>query len=67
MGVRGRHAFLWENGTMTDLGPPGPGGPPNAQITNFATAVNDSGEVVGKVLLGNVTAHAVLWTDHGAP
>jgi probable HAF family extracellular repeat protein len=60
------HAFLWQNGTMTDLGSPG--------ATSEASGINNSGQVVG-FSAANVfpgTEHAVLWqngvmTDLGTP
>ena len=37
-----RHAFLWQNGKMTDLGTPG------GKSTNcHANAINSNGQVVG--------------------
>jgi probable HAF family extracellular repeat protein len=43
-----QHAFLWQNGVMTDLGP------------GTALAINDAGQVVG--FAGNGTqGHAFLW------
>jgi probable HAF family extracellular repeat protein len=60
------HAFLWQNGKMTDLGSPG--------ATSKAFGINNSSQVVGfsaaNVLPG--TEHAVLWqngamTDIGTP
>jgi probable HAF family extracellular repeat protein len=48
------HAFLWTNGTMTDLGTLG---------GNFSsgTAINLSGEVVGSAQTSTGLSHAVLW------
>jgi probable HAF family extracellular repeat protein len=51
-----RHAFLWENGRMRNLG--GLGG------NSRASAINDRGEIVGaSVIAGCVTEHAVLWKN----
>src|SRR5437870_351738 len=38
------HAFLWQNGLLTDLGILGP---PDALPSSIAVAINDAGEVVG--------------------
>lgn len=60
------HAFLWQNGVMTDLGT-------LANLNeSYAYAINDAGQIVGTATnLGNVTPHAFLWqngtmTDIGA-
>jgi probable HAF family extracellular repeat protein len=52
------HAFLWEDGTMTDLGTLG--GP-----SSSATGINSRGQVVGFAATTDGATHAVLW-DHGA-
>lgn len=55
-----RHAVLWQNGTVTDLGNLG------GAIRNFATAINDRGQVIGHSdLVGDVNhyGHGFLWTD----
>jgi probable HAF family extracellular repeat protein len=60
------HAFLWQNGKMTDLGSPG--------ANSKAFGINNSSQVVG-FSAANVfpgTEHAVLWqngvmTDLGTP
>ena len=55
------HAFLWENGTATDLGTPFlPLGADPRFSSSSAVAINDAGQIVGQ---SNGTA--VLW-DHGA-
>ena len=41
-----KHGFLWKDGDMTDLGP------------GYASAINDSGQVVGQAF-----DHAFLWDD----
>jgi probable HAF family extracellular repeat protein len=46
-----RHAFLWSNGVMTDLGTLGSLGQ-----TSFAYGINDSGQVVG-----TTESHAFVW------
>jgi len=48
------HAFVWSNGTMTDLGTLG---------GNFSAgnAINLSGEVVGSAQINTGVSHAVLW------
>ena len=48
------HAFVWSNGTMTDLGTLG---------GNFSAgnAINLSGEVVGSAQTSTGVSHAVLW------
>jgi len=49
------HAFLWEEGNMTDLGTLGGG-------TSKANGINDRGQVVGYSLIPAVQeVHAVLW------
>ena len=47
------HAFLWEDGTMTDLGASGQ--------HSWASAINDAGQIVGVI----TTVGPVLW-EHGA-
>jgi probable HAF family extracellular repeat protein len=47
--------FLWENGTLTDLGSLG-------GTSGCATFINDHGQVVGySNLAGDLTSHAFLW------
>jgi probable HAF family extracellular repeat protein len=61
------HAFLWDHGTMTDLGTfggtvSGPGYPPNNE---GSVIVNDRGQVIGDASLpGDLIFHPFLW-DHG--
>jgi probable HAF family extracellular repeat protein len=51
------HAFLWRNGTMTDLGVLAGG------ASSGARAVNRSGDVVGGSASGDGPFHAVLWSQ----
>jgi probable HAF family extracellular repeat protein len=51
------HAFLWRNGTMTDLGVLAGGS------SSGARAVNRSGDVVGTSATGDGPFHAVLWSQ----
>src|SRR5213080_4303909 len=50
------HAFLWENGTMTDLGTLG-------GSTARAYDINDKGQVVGVSSTSSGLNHAFLWED----
>lgn len=53
-----RHAFLWEDGEMTDLRTLPGGG------TSIATAINDRGQIVGSSETASEGGyyHAVLWS-----
>jgi probable HAF family extracellular repeat protein len=51
-----RHAFLWRDGTMTDLGTLG--GP-----TSRTTAINDADHVAGAADTADGKLHAFLWKD----
>jgi probable HAF family extracellular repeat protein len=51
------HAFLWQDGTMTDLGTLG-------GHSSSATGINARGQVVGFASTADEAIHAVLW-DHG--
>jgi probable HAF family extracellular repeat protein len=56
----GGHAFLWQHGTMRDLGvPPG-------FKTSHATAINDRGEIVGIASVDKDVFHAFLWRKQKA-
>ncbi len=60
--------FLWENGVMTDLGPPG-GADPRAE--NWTRAINARGQVIGRYETGPDKRAFVwdngVWTDLGPP
>jgi probable HAF family extracellular repeat protein len=49
------HAFLWENGVITDLGTLGGA---NSQ----ALGINDRGQIVGSSLTATGETHATLWS-----
>jgi len=51
------HAFLWQDGTMTDLGTLG-------GHSSSAMGINAQGQVVGFAATADDALHAVLW-DHG--
>ncbi len=50
------HAFLWNNGTLTDLGTLG-------GMNSGANAINDSGQIVGNANLASGDTHACLWQN----
>ena len=64
------HAFVWDNGVMTDIGRPG------SYSTSEALAINDRGEIVGWSQIGEPKpqgmeysgppSHAFLWMPTGA-
>ncbi len=62
-GSRVSHAFVWERGTMTDLGSP------VADRYSTALAISRDGDVAGEANVATVsgccndTYHAVLWSD----
>jgi probable HAF family extracellular repeat protein len=64
-GMGARHAVLWQNGTVTNLGNFG------GQYFNTAAAINARGQIAGWSDLANDTAlctpacHAFLWTKSG--
>ncbi|MFT7484480.1 MAG: putative HAF family extracellular repeat protein [Candidatus Paceibacteria bacterium] len=65
MGSDCRHAFLWENGVMTDLGfLPGDEG-------STANSINNAGVIIGNserdVIFGSGSYRAVIWNSVGAP
>ena len=51
------HAFLWQDGKMTDLGILG-----GAEGSSSAYGINDAGQVVGKATVGS-SSHAFLWQN----
>jgi len=53
------HAFLWQDGTMTDLG-----GLPGYQFS-VAWDINAAGQVVGSSYGADGITHAVLWENGG--
>jgi probable HAF family extracellular repeat protein len=53
------HAFLWRNGTLTDLGVAVGGG------SSSARAINRSGDVVGASTSADGPVHAILWSQGG--
>jgi probable HAF family extracellular repeat protein len=55
----GWHGFLWQNGSMTDLGalPDAPYG-----SFSFAYGINDRGQIVGSSVDPLNHTHAILWT-----
>jgi len=55
-GAHGPHAFIWTDGTMTDLRTFG--GPNSA-----AYGINDRGQVVGSAMTAANQWHAFLWTN----
>ena len=61
-----RHAFLWENGVMTDIGTLG------GDRIDLVTAINDAGQIVGQSTTASGEQHAFFWengvmTDLGTP
>ena len=58
-GAGQEHAFLWRNGTMTDLGVLAGG------ASSGARAINRSGDVAGASATGDGPVHAVLWSRGG--
>jgi probable HAF family extracellular repeat protein len=58
VGKSANHAFLWENGVMSDLGTLGGN-------LSAANAINDGGQVVGESTTASGEMHGFLW-EHGA-
>ncbi|MCX5675447.1 MAG: PEP-CTERM sorting domain-containing protein [Planctomycetota bacterium] len=56
------HAFLWQNGGITDLGPLG-GAYGGFQGVDSARAINDSGQVVGVAHGADGVGHAFIWRN----
>src|SRR6266853_1805874 len=52
-------AFLWDNGTMINLGTL-----PNGSISSEAVAINGRGQIVGRVVTVSRQSRAFLW-DNG--
>jgi len=59
VGVANGHAFIWENGAMTDLGTLPGGG------SSSAADINNLGQVVGSADDANGVKHAVMWDAEG--
>jgi len=56
-GIPAMHAFLWQNGTMSDLGSLG-------GTVSQAALINDSGQVIGtSTLAGDQTTHSFIWQN----
>jgi len=56
IGTSGKHAFLWENGKMRDLGTLG-------GKTSDAVAINERGQVIGQSATKSGRSHAFLWQN----
>ena len=61
------HAFLWENGTIRDLGllgvKPCPSNPDRNCSSATATSINENGQVAGFSSAADGSYHAVLWEN----
>jgi uncharacterized membrane protein len=55
------HAVLWEHGKLTDLAPDYP----YSQASGSTHAINNAGQIVGSVVMGDGSSHAVLWERCG--
>jgi probable HAF family extracellular repeat protein len=51
-----RHAFLWQDGSITDLGTLGGN-------HSYAAGINESSQIVGSSFIDNLYLHAFLWKD----
>jgi probable HAF family extracellular repeat protein len=60
IGPSGPHAFLWEDGAVTDLNTLIPANP--GLILQFALSINDSGDIVGFGVTGTGETHGYLAT-----
>jgi probable HAF family extracellular repeat protein len=60
-GIRGpgRHAFVYENGTMVDVGTLG-------GDSSIPMAINSSGTIVGLAVTAKGETHAAMWTREGS-
>lgn len=56
------HAFLWQNGSMSDLGVIGSS---SASLNSFAYGINDNGQIVGTAQIegGGSNSNAFLYTN----
>jgi probable HAF family extracellular repeat protein len=56
------HAFLYDHGTMTDLGTVGPGCNP-LNSNSWAFDINDAGQIVGRTCANYRDPRAFLWAE----
>ena len=59
IGTSGKHAFIWQNGKMRDLGTLG-------GKTSDAVAINERGQVIGQSTTESGRSHAFLWQREDA-